>query len=82
LCATAGRLISEQVAIERALSRQTAATIGIGNYRFTTIQRTENHICAIRAFRSTVEGSVCLQPRVIMFFFFTVTFFYGSFLFK
>ena len=52
LCATAGRLISEQVAIVRALSRQTAATAGIGYYRFTTVQRTENPICAIRAFRS------------------------------
>ena len=45
LCGTAGRLISEQVAIGRALSRQTAATAGIGYYRFTTVQRTENHIC-------------------------------------
>ena len=41
----AGRLISEQVAIERALSRQTAATAGIDYYRFTTVQRTEKQLC-------------------------------------
>ena len=49
LCATAGRLRSEQVAIRCARSRQTAATAGIGYYRFTTVQRTENHICTTTA---------------------------------
>ena len=38
-------MISEQVAIGRALSRQTAATAGIGYYRFTTVQRTEKQLC-------------------------------------
>ena len=52
LFATAGRSISEQVAIGRSFSRQIAAAAGTGYYRFTTIQRTENPICAIRAFRS------------------------------
>ena len=52
LSATDGRSISEQVAIGRSFSRQIAAAAGTGYYRFTTIQRTENPICAIRAFRS------------------------------
>ena len=50
-----GRLTSEQVAIGRALSRRIAATVGIGYYRFTTVQRTENLICTTAALERRPE---------------------------